>query len=267
MSDDKKYQAEAAAVAEVAAEPQWFPIEGDDRDRQAVACPPGWVLHTIDTHQEDQRPRRMVADGTFGTAEGWAAEMSRLSGKRTPLVMAVGRKAIVGHPNPTSIDEPTFDTVSVTLEPKRSAELSAWVLATGLTITEWERHVENSQVDIDGAATDPKAPSFLDILADARTWNTEAKRVVRVIKGDNGMDEEASDEIKMKALGSVLRTFAIMVPVFEFGPPVKLNVVVERDIDGMRISARIPGLDRLEHALRTEMFERAASIGGWTIVR
>ena len=262
MTDYTTREAEAAAVARIAATPVSERLDGDSRNARMVSLPPGWT-HQLEVPVDE--PTRMRARLVTLTVDGFVEEVKRLAGARTPVVHRTGG-AIVAHPDPTSIDAPAHDAVVVVLEPQLSDELNAWTGARALSLDAWERHVEECAHDIDAVVESQPAPSSADVLNDARTWHVEVRRTVRRIKADNGTDEEAKDELTRRLVGSALGGFSIAIPIFRHTDPVELVVRIDRDVDRQLISARIPQLSRVIEMRRDRMFRQAVEAGGWTLV-
>lgn len=254
-----RLEAEAAAAARIAANPTTHDIPDDSRGAQLVAHPPGWTHEIVVPDDSPKRPQGTI---TTRTAAGFHAELTRLSGPRTPVIYLDGSR-LVGHPDPTSLDQHTHDAILVTLAPQQSAELTALRGAKDLPLASWERFVEDIAFAIDAA--DQPAPSAADVLQDARTWDVEVRRTMRRIKAESG-DEDAVDALEARVKGAAINTFKVSLPLFEHGAATTLIVRIDRNLERQTITARVPMIDEVIRRARDAMFADAAELGGWNVV-
>lgn len=240
---------EAEAVARAAARPVEFaPFPNDPREPRFIARPEGWELHEQEPLDPKLTPDAQEGSYAAYTAEGFVALVDSLkpdAADGSKFRLTATQKEIRALLDPGTLDDPSFEKLTVHYAPAVSDELGEWIAASKPhSLEAWERFVEDHAVDIDAAGEHPGAISGLDVLQDARNWNVEARTVQRRIKTDTG-DLDDANELKMKVIGSALASFFIEVPILRFGESLALRIVLTRDLDNMTIAPRIPGIQRV----------------------
>lgn len=260
------FESDIEAVLRASARPVLFDgFSGtDDRAKKVIALPPGWEASEIQPLPPRTAPDLQKGTYTALTAQGFVDLLDSLGGRapeRTCRFVA-DAATLTATVNPGTIDNPAFENLKAVLEPVVSDELNEWIQAkSAFDLDRWARWVEDHQADIEAAAeADDRAPGFLDVIQDARTWNVEARRAVRRIRTETGEADDVA-EYKAEIVGAALASFRIRIPVLRFGEPVTLTVALTRDLDDMTIAARIPGVKRvIDAAVLTEITRAETSL-------
>ena len=254
-------EAEATAVARVAAAPELFPT-GPGQAR--LALPEGWTAHTVIT-DADAAVRHLGSGYTVRTADGFANLVKRLAGEREPLVTVDrdgDRDTLHCTCAPSTIDAPVGNSDVVVLNPRISRQLAPWMTAANVSMpaAKFAAFVEDNAATIDAAS----GPSSIEVAEEATTWNVEARRTVRA-QGSGGEADNATTS-SVKSGRKLMRSFRIASPIHRGGEPVEMTVVISRDLEKQEMAFTIPGLALLIDADRERIFAEAADLGGVDVI-
>ena len=245
-----------------AAKPFVHPLGGAD-NAIVLALPPGWErTEIIPAVNPETRPLYHADCVSVRTAAGFAAELTRIAGEH-PIAVAQTANALslAGTVNPGVFGEPDFRT-TVILAPEPSRERQILQGMRNLSLEEWEKALDEIAYFVGDSG-----PSYADLVADVRSWSTESRREYSRIKKDEAAETHEKQEAVTRLKSKAIKSFTVTIPLFEFDEPADLVVVIDRDVEAATLSARVPGIDLVLRQRRTQIFEEAAALGNWDIIR
>lgn len=251
----------AETVARIAQRPltaDLFP--DDDRAARYIISPEGWEVTEVEPEEPRLAPDRQTGTHNADTVDGFIALLDSLRGSIavSDIRFRITETHLSAVINAGNVDEPEYEDLCAALIPARSRQIDEWIAACVPTTPDnWARFVEDHAADID--ASGDNHPSALDVLTDARTWQVEARKVVKRVRSENG-DMEDAEELVAKNLGHSLAAFAVTIPVLRWGAPITLRVALTRDLEKMTFTPRIVGIADLIARLTLEDLEDAVAV-------
>lgn len=260
MTNSTSTETEISSAIRHAAKPFVHNL-GDADDTVVLALPPGWTETQV-IPAVNPEMRRLYGEQTVSvqTPAGFAAELARVADGQ-PVTVYDADADLIGVVNPGVFGEPHFST-RVVLNLQRSRERQMLVGMVDLSLVGWEKALDSIAYFV---ADD--GPSHADLLADVQNWATESRREYSRIKKDDTAELHEKQEAVMRLKSKAITAFKVTVPLFKHDEPCNLVVKIDRDIEAAKISTRIPGLDLLLDRRRSQLFQEAADLGGWDIIR